>query len=49
VIATALAAADAGKHVRVVRDACAASTPENGAAALAVMSLFAPQLTLVGR
>jgi nicotinamidase-related amidase len=49
VIETALAAADAGKHVRVVRDACAASTPENGAAALAVMSLFAPQLTLVGR
>lgn len=44
VITTALAAADAGAHVTVIEDAIAASTPENGRAALDVMSLFAPQL-----
>lgn len=46
VIATALAAADAGAHVRVVEDACAGSTPADGAAALRVMGLFAPQIRL---
>lgn len=44
VIATALAAADAGMRATVVRDACAASTPENGEAALHVMGLFGPQI-----
>lgn len=47
VIATALAAADAGAHVQVVADACAASTAENGAAALTVMGLFPPQISIV--
>lgn len=47
VVTTALAAADAGVHVSVVVDACAPSTPENGAAALAVLELFAPQITVV--
>lgn len=44
VITTALAAADAGAHVQVVRDACAGSTPADGEAALQVMGLFAPQI-----
>lgn len=47
VIATALAAADAGVHVRVVDDACAGSTPADGAAALRVMGLFAPQIRVL--
>lgn len=46
VIATVLAAADAGAHLTVVTDAVAASTQENGRAALAVMELFPPQVTL---
>lgn len=46
VISTALAAADAGARVTVVADACAASTAENGAAALQVMGLYAPQITV---
>lgn len=46
VITTALAASDAGRRVTVVRDACAASTSENGEAALHVMGLFPPQVTL---
>lgn len=46
VITTALAAADAGMRATVVRDACAASTAENGEAALHVMGLFGPQITL---
>ncbi|AKT50772.1 cysteine hydrolase family protein [Arsenicicoccus sp. oral taxon 190] len=46
VIATALAAADAGATVTVVTDACAGSTPDNHAAALQVMSLFEPQIRL---
>ncbi|WP_114854031.1 cysteine hydrolase family protein [Brachybacterium sp. YJGR34] len=46
VIATVLAAADAGARVTVVTDAVAASTPQNGAAALHTMSLFAPQVEL---
>lgn len=48
VIATALAAADAGMRVSAVRDACAASTAENGEAAMQVMGLFPPQLDVVG-
>ncbi|HET7761934.1 MAG TPA: cysteine hydrolase [Phycicoccus sp.] len=46
VISTALPMADAGVTVRVVADACAGSTPENHAHALAVLSLYAPQITL---
>lgn len=47
VLSTVLAAADAGARVSVVTDACAASTPENGAAAEAVMGLYSPQVSLV--
>jgi nicotinamidase-related amidase len=46
VLSTALAAADAGAHVRVVTDACAASSGENATAALHVMGLYAPQIEL---
>lgn len=44
VLSTALAAADAGVRVTLVTDACAASTTENGQAALHVMGLYAPQI-----
>ena len=47
VISTVLPAADAGATVRVLADACAGSTPENHAHALAVMALYAPQVTVV--
>lgn len=46
VLSTALAAADAGAHVTVAADACAGSTAENHAAALHVMGLYPPQITL---
>ncbi|WP_427383251.1 cysteine hydrolase family protein [Janibacter sp. G56] len=46
VIATALAATDAGATVTVVKDACAGSTAENHAAALTVMGLYEPQMTV---
>ena len=46
VISTALAAADAGATITVVTDACAGSTPENHQAALDVMALYPPQITL---
>lgn len=46
VISTALAAADAGAHVTIAADACAGSTAENHAAALQVMGLYPPQITL---
>ena len=46
VISTALAAADAGARVTLVTDACAHSNAENGAAALHVMGLYEPQITL---
>ena len=46
VLSTALPAADAGATVRVVRDACAGSTPENHERALAAMALYAPQITI---
>jgi nicotinamidase-related amidase len=45
VLATALAAIDAGARVRVVADACAAE-PELHDAALAILRRRAPQLTL---
>ena len=46
VISTALAAADAGATITLVTDACAGSTPENQRAALDVMALYPPQITL---
>ncbi|WP_336644264.1 cysteine hydrolase family protein [Microbacterium sp. USHLN186] len=46
VLSTALAGADAGAHLTVATDACAGSTAENHAAALHVMSLYPPQITL---
>ncbi|WP_406249068.1 cysteine hydrolase family protein [Microbacterium sp. M] len=46
VVSTALAAADAGAHVTVAADACAGSTAENHAAALQVMALYPPQITV---
>lgn len=46
VLTTALAAGDAGSRVRVVTDACAASSAENGAAALHTLGLFPPQIEL---
>lgn len=46
VLSTALAAADAGAHVTIARDACAGSTAENHAAALHVMGLYPPQITI---
>ncbi|MEL4504908.1 cysteine hydrolase [Luteococcus sp. H138] len=47
VISTALAAADAGCTVTVVSDACAGSSDENHVAALQVMGLYAPQITVL--
>lgn len=46
VISTALAAADGGAWVTIAADACAASTAENGVAAMAVMGLYPPQITI---
>lgn len=46
VISTALAAADAGARVTLAADACAGSTAENHAAAVQVMSLYPPQITV---
>lgn len=46
VLATALAAGDAGVSVRVVEDACVGSTPENHRMALDVMRLFSPLVTV---
>ncbi len=42
VLSTALAAADAGVHVRVVADACAGVSDADHERALAVMALYAP-------
>jgi nicotinamidase-related amidase len=46
VVSTALAAADAGATITLVSDACAGSTPDNHAAALHVMGLYPPQITV---
>ncbi|WP_232549408.1 cysteine hydrolase family protein [Propioniciclava soli] len=46
VISTALPAADAGATLTVLTDACAGSTPENHAAALQVLGLYPPQITV---
>lgn len=48
VIATALAAADAGATVRVIAAGCAGSTDDNQVRALELMELFAPQIEVVG-
>ncbi|MGM7698722.1 cysteine hydrolase family protein [Microbacterium sp. A84] len=46
VISTALAAADAGAHITIAADACAGSSAENHAAAIQVMGLYPPQITI---
>ena len=46
VLSTALTAADAGAYAIIAADACAGSTAENHAAALHVMGLYPPQLTV---
>lgn len=46
VLSTALAAADAGVHVRVVTDACAGASEADHARALDAMALYAPLITL---
>nr|WP_239528419.1 cysteine hydrolase [Microbacterium esteraromaticum] len=46
VLSTALAGADAGARITVATDACAGSTADNHAAALHVMGLYPPQITL---
>ncbi|WP_375425561.1 cysteine hydrolase [uncultured Friedmanniella sp.] len=46
VLATALAAADAGVTVRVVSDACAGASDSDHQRALDAMALFAPLITL---
>lgn len=47
VLATALQAADAGRAVRVVREACAGANDESHAQALALMELFSPLVEAV--
>lgn len=46
VLSTALAAADAGIHVRVVADACAAPTAADHERALLTMEMYAPLIEL---
>ena len=48
VLSTALAAADAGRAVRVVADACAGADDETHARALDIMRLYAPLIEVVG-
>jgi nicotinamidase-related amidase len=47
VLSTALAAADAGAHVRVVADACAGLSEADHQRALATMALYRPFLEIV--
>jgi nicotinamidase-related amidase len=47
VLSTALAAADAGAHVRVVADACAGLSEADHQRALAAMALYQPFLEIV--
>ncbi|MDO4411523.1 cysteine hydrolase family protein [Cutibacterium sp.] len=47
VIATALAATDAGAWVKIVSDGCAGSSPQNHEAALTVMDLYSPQIEIL--
>ncbi|SMH32379.1 Nicotinamidase-related amidase [Rathayibacter oskolensis] len=46
VLSTALAAADAGVHVRVVEDACAGASEADHRRALDAMALYAPLIAL---
>ena len=46
VLSTALPAADAGIHVRVVSDACAGLSPDDHQRALDAMALYAPLIEL---
>jgi nicotinamidase-related amidase len=46
VLSTALAAADAGVHVRVVSDACAGVSDEDHERALAAMELYQPMIEI---
>ena len=46
VLCTVLAAADAGRKVRVVTDACAGSTDDDHRRALAILALYAPLVEL---
>jgi nicotinamidase-related amidase len=46
VLGTALAAVDAGAHVRVITDACGAKTPEIQRQSLQLLAARAPMLTL---
>ena len=46
VISTAVTGADAGGRITIAADACAGSSAENHAAALTVMGLYPPQLTV---
>lgn len=46
VISTALAAADAGVHVRVAADACAGLSPDDHQRALDAMALYAPLIEI---
>ncbi len=46
VLATVLAAVDAGAQVRVIADACAGVTPEAHQQAVSIMAGFAPQVTI---
>jgi nicotinamidase-related amidase len=48
VLSTALAAADDGAWVRVVRDACAGATDADHERSLAAMAFYAPQVEVVG-
>ena len=47
VLSTVLPAADAGRHVRVVSDACAGASDETHGQALALMALYAPLVEVV--
>ena len=47
VISTALPAADAGATITLLSDACAGSTVENQAAALTVLGLYPPKITVL--
>lgn len=47
VLSTALPAADAGVHVRVVADACAGATDDSHRQALELMGLYAPLIEVV--
>lgn len=48
VLSTVLAAADAGARVTIVPDACAGSSDDNHAKAVAVMALYEPLVSILG-